>query len=69
MADLVDLDIVDFDINLGMDWLNASYVSINFITWVVKFQFPNEPVLEWMSSWVVTKCYLIPYLKRRKFFS
>lgn len=32
MADLVDLDIVDFDINLGMDWLNASYVSINFIT-------------------------------------
>lgn len=69
MADLVDLDIVDFDINLGMDWLNASYVSINFITWVVKFQFPNEPVLEWMSSWVVTKCYLIPYLKRRNFFS
>ena len=44
---LVELDMVDFDINLGMDWLHACFPSIDCRTRVVKFYFPNEPVIEW----------------------
>ena len=28
MADLVELDMVDFDVVLGMDWLHACYASM-----------------------------------------
>lgn len=31
-ADLVELDIVDFDIILGMDWLYSCYASVDFRT-------------------------------------
>ena len=37
MADLVELDMVDFDVILGMDWLHACYASIDCRTRVVKF--------------------------------
>ncbi|KAH0669190.1 hypothetical protein KY285_023348 [Solanum tuberosum] len=32
---------------VGMDWLHACYASIDCRTRVVRFQIPNEPVLEW----------------------
>ncbi|MCF7184067.1 hypothetical protein L3H42_11260, partial [Corynebacterium sp. MC-13] len=53
--DFVELDMVDFDVILGMDWLHAYYASIDCRTHKVKFQFPNEPVLEWESHDVVVK--------------
>ena len=37
---------VDFDVILGMDWLHACFASIDCRTKVVKFNFPNEPVVE-----------------------
>ena len=43
---LVKLDILDFDVILGMDWLHVCFASIDCRTRVVSFQFPNEPVLE-----------------------
>ena len=46
VADLIELDMVDFDVILSMDWLRACYASVDCRTRVVKFQFPNEPVLE-----------------------
>ena len=45
--DLVELDMVDFDVIFGMDWLNACFASINCRIRVVKFNFFNGPVLEW----------------------
>ena len=45
-CDLIELEMVDFDVILGMDWLYDSYASVDFRTRVVKFQFPNEPILE-----------------------
>ena len=50
MADLVEIDIVDFDVILGVDWLYAYYGSIDCRTRIIKFQIPNEPVIEWSSS-------------------
>ncbi|KAH0712585.1 hypothetical protein KY289_008544 [Solanum tuberosum] len=66
MAYLVELDMVDFDVILGMDWLHACYASVNCRTRVVKFQFPNEPVLLWKSSSAVPKGRFISFLKARK---
>ena len=37
MADLVELDMVNFDVIVGMVWLYACYASIDFRTRVVKF--------------------------------
>ena len=69
MADLVELDMVDFDVILGMDWLHACYASVDCRTRVVKFQFSNEPVIEWNSSSAVPKGRFISYLKARKLVS
>ncbi|PBO41484.1 hypothetical protein CKX42_26525, partial [Escherichia coli] len=69
MVDLIELDMVDFDVILGMDWLHACYASIDCRTRVVKFQFPNEPVIEWSSSSAVPKGRFISYLKARKLVS
>ncbi|WMV25463.1 hypothetical protein MTR67_018848 [Solanum verrucosum] len=44
---LVELDMLDFDVILGMNWLHSCYASISCRTRVVKFQFPNESILEW----------------------
>ena len=52
-----------------MDWLNAFYASIEFRTRVLKFQIPNEPVIEWTSSSVEPKGHFILYLKAMKLVS
>ncbi|KAH0722564.1 hypothetical protein KY290_005215 [Solanum tuberosum] len=65
MADLAELDMVDFDVISGMDWLHTCYASIDYRTRVVKFQFPNEPVIEWSRSSAVPKGHFISYLKER----
>ncbi|KAH0680772.1 hypothetical protein KY284_021857 [Solanum tuberosum] len=41
---------LDFDVILRMDWLHACFASIDCRTRAVKFQFPNEPVLEWKEG-------------------
>ena len=69
MVDLIELDMVDFDFILGMDWLHACYASIDCRTRMVKFQFPSEPVIEWSSSSAVPKGRFISYLKARKLVS
>ena len=65
IADLVELNVVAFDVILGLDWLHASYALVNCRTRVVKFQFLNKPVLEWKNSSVVPKGRFISYLKAR----
>jgi len=37
---------VNFDFIISMDRLHACYASVDCKTRVVKFQFPNEPVIE-----------------------
>ena len=44
-ANLVELEIVDFDVILGMDWLHSCYASVNFRTRIFRFQFPDKPIL------------------------
>ena len=44
-AELVELDMLDFDVILGMDWLHDCFASIDCRTRVVKFNFPNETIV------------------------
>ncbi|KAH0761440.1 hypothetical protein KY290_017513 [Solanum tuberosum] len=46
-------------------YLSGSIVIVPFPTRVVKFQFPNEPVIEWSSSSAMPKGHFISYLKAR----
>lgn len=67
MANLVELNIVDFDGILGMYWFHACYASIDCRTQVLKFNVPNEPVIELNGSSLVPNGCFISYLKVRKF--
>ena len=49
-ADLVELEMVYFDVILGMDWLHSLYASVDCRTRIVLFLFPDEPILEWKGS-------------------
>lgn len=45
-TDLVELEMVDFNVIMGMDWLASSHAMVDCRTKVVRFQFSSEPVLE-----------------------
>ena len=42
LADLVLLDVIDFDVILGMDWLVKHYASLDCREKVVIFRIPND---------------------------
>ena len=50
LVGLIELDILYFEVILGMDRLHACFASIDYRTRVVKFQFPNEPILGWKGE-------------------
>ena len=68
-ADLVELEMVDFDVILGMGWLHSCYASVDCRTRIVRFQFPDEPILEWKGSSLAPMGRFISYLKARKMIS
>ena len=50
LVDLIEIDMLDFDVILGMDWLHACFASIDCRTVIVKFLFPNEPIFDWKGG-------------------
>ena len=49
-VELVELYMFEFDVIFGLYWLHACFAVIYYITMVVKFNFLNEPVLEWKKG-------------------
>ncbi|WMV45742.1 hypothetical protein MTR67_039127, partial [Solanum verrucosum] len=68
-ADLIELEMVDFDIILGMDWLHSCYASVDCRTRIVHFKFPDEPILKWKGGSSVPMGRFISYLKAIKMIS
>ena len=66
MVDFVELDMIDFDVILVMDCLYTCLASIDCITRVVKFQFPDEPILEQKGKNLALKSQIISCLQSSK---
>ena len=49
-TDLVELEMVDFDVILGIDLLHSYYDSVDCSTRIVRIQFQNEQILAWKFS-------------------
>lgn len=43
LDDLIVLDMIDFDVLMGMDWLSPWYAIVDCHAKIVKFEIPNEP--------------------------
>jgi len=65
-VDLVELEMVDFDVIMGMDWLASCYANVECRTKIVRFHFPGEAVREWKGDTATPKGRFISYLKVRR---
>ncbi|CAN4106298.1 unnamed protein product [Withania somnifera] len=69
LADLIELEMVEFDVIMGMDWLASCYATMDCRTKRVCFHFPNEAILEWEGNVGAPRGKFISYLKARKMMS
>ncbi|WMV19661.1 hypothetical protein MTR67_013046 [Solanum verrucosum] len=54
-VDLVELEMINFDVIMGMDWLASCYANVECWTKIVKFHFPGEAVSEWKGDTTTPK--------------
>ena len=63
---LVEIDMVDFDVIMGMDWLASCYAMVEFRTQIVHFHFPKEVFLESKGNIGALRGKFISYNKENK---
>ncbi|XP_070025507.1 uncharacterized protein [Nicotiana sylvestris] len=65
-ADLVELEMLDFDAIMDMEWLAAFHATVHCRAKIARFHFPGEPALEWVGNAATPRGRFISYLKARK---
>ncbi|XP_070049537.1 uncharacterized protein [Nicotiana tomentosiformis] len=65
-ANLIELEMVDFNVIMGIDWLSSYYAMLDCCAKRARFQFPNEEVLEWKGSSASLIGKIISYLKAQR---
>lgn len=65
-TDFMELEMVDFDVIMGMDMLSFCYATLDCRAKLVKFQFLNEAVLEWKGCTTTLVGKFISYLMVRR---
>ncbi|XP_070054002.1 uncharacterized protein [Nicotiana tomentosiformis] len=63
LADLIVLDIIDFDMLMGMDWLSSCYAIVDCHAKIVKFEIPNEPSFVLKGGQVPENCKFVSFMK------
>ncbi|XP_059288969.1 uncharacterized protein LOC132042445 [Lycium ferocissimum] len=69
IADLFKLEMVDFDVIIGMDWLSESYENVDCRHKFVRFKFHNELLIVWKGEIAKPRGMFISYLKAHKMIS
>ncbi|XP_019228487.1 PREDICTED: uncharacterized protein LOC109209634, partial [Nicotiana attenuata] len=64
-ADLLLLDMIDFEVILGMDWLSPYHAVLDCHAKTVSLVIPGSPRLEWKGSTVDMPSRVISFLKAR----
>ncbi|XP_070008684.1 uncharacterized protein [Nicotiana sylvestris] len=65
-VDLLLLDMTDFEIILGMDWLSPYHAILDFHAKTVTLAMPEFPRLEWRGSSVSASSWVISFLKAQR---
>ena len=66
LVDLVELEILEFDVILGMDWLFAHHAVLDYFNKVVALSIPGKPVIRYQGDPSVVSPCLISALTARK---
>ncbi|XP_069146964.1 uncharacterized protein [Solanum lycopersicum] len=65
-ADLKVLDMIDFDVILGMDWLSSYHAILNCHAKTITLAMPGIPIVEWRGSLSHPSKGVISFLKARQ---
>ena len=65
-ANLIPLEMSDFDVILGMDWLSNHRASMNYFTKKIRFEKPRYPEFEFVGDRRVLPTCVISALKAKR---
>ncbi|XP_015078162.1 uncharacterized protein LOC107021966 [Solanum pennellii] len=65
-ADLIMLDMIDFDVILGMDWLSPYHVVLDCYAKTVTLSMPGVPPVLWQTAYSHTPTGIISFVRARR---
>ncbi|XP_075080109.1 uncharacterized protein LOC142165459 [Nicotiana tabacum] len=66
LANLILLDMIDFDMLIRMDWSSSCYAIVDCHAKIVKFEIPNEPSFILKGSQVPETCKILSFMKAQR---